>query len=779
MPQLFNPEIKGVPQVTLNINSLILKGGEGSSNLGFPVPIEEIEDVRHLIARMKNTVPPQEALARSRYKCTPPIHSPAESPSGDETESPNGQLATQAPLASDIYNEHGKSTKKPTPSSRTLKAVNLPGNQLLGLIGKNKKSNTSSSNLISGIPGPCRSISLPDKKRVAAIEGGARESNERKFVRLTGTGNEAIRMPVNENKSTGSSKPIVHPKQGALDENSRVGSQSTNKRGSNVRTSLVDPLQIVTSRSEKELPRPMRDIGANSRPTNKSTFNSLQEHPWGKLTRIPLKHVIIPKNQIVKLSTGASWVTSVADIESLHTSPPSDTPDSFMPSTLEHGEDTVDQNNTTPSPAVEARQSDTNKRSLSGGSPGVVEVSSLRKNYHENQRTAKVSDNFPRDVAFQNDPPLVLDAVGAEEDDAVSWAPTSRASSICPRPENENEPLITSDFPPSHSNTHSPQTAHQLPGRSSSVSSPDPKLNMDSNIHLSSILPSFSDSLDIKSDNGTGLKGGAGSLANNIIHSSIPHSEDDMEQRVPYAIGDAIQSSDDIYLSRIPASAITVSPTRSQQSPVLQIERTPYSRSLKDQPSLPETRFLGSPLEPKKSIPSPRSSAGSIILGTFNWDASKDDDTPGHFSMHDELQQAHDEDRRTTDVTTEPSAGKVAERSERLSTPVLNHLSIPIDDGGERGEQCGENRNRTGFNQNEVTVRNSSQAKSTQHVELSVSIDDGKLPELAKPLGSISPVYNVLPSLPSITSPTSKKIAKSYITRRERKKQRESGGQFP
>ncbi|ELR03551.1 hypothetical protein VC83_03428 [Pseudogymnoascus destructans] len=775
---IFNPEIKGVPRVTLNINSLVLKGGEGSSNLGFPVPIEEIEDVRHLITRMKNTVPPQEALARSRHKCTSPIHSLTESPWGDEMGSPNGQLATQAPLASEICDKHSKVTKKPAPSSRTLKAVNLPGNQLLGLIGKNKKPNTSSSNLVGGIPESRRSTSLSDNKRAATIEDGARESNEQKFLRLTGSGNDDIRMPVDENKGSGNGKPIVHSRQGVPGENPRVGSQSTNKRGSNVGTPLVDPLRLITSRSENELPKLMRDIGLNSRPTNKPTFNSLHENPWGKLTRIPLKHVIIPKNQVVKLSTAASWVTSVADIGSLHTSLQPDTPDSLMPPALEHVEDTRDQINTTPGPPVEARQGGTNKRNLNDGSPRRVDVSSPRNSYHGNQRTENLSDNVSGDTAFQNDPAVELDAVGPEEDDALSWAPTSRASSIGPIPENGNEPLIISAFPPPHSNTHSPRPANQVPEPSSSESSPGPRLNLDRNVHLSSILPSLSDSSYIKFDTGTGLKGGGGSLANNV-HSSIPHSEDDMEQRVPYAIGDVIQSSDDIYLSRIPASTITASPTRSQESPVLQIERTPYSRSQKDQPSLPEARFLGSPLEPKKPIPSPHSSAGSIILGTFNWDTSKDDDAPGHVSMHDELQQGHDKDRRTNDVTTEPSAGKVAGRSERLSTPVLDHPPIPIEAGGER-ELCGENRNRGGFNQNKVTVGRSSRPKSTQDVESSVGIDADKLSEPTKPLGSESPVYSVLPSLPSITSPTSKKIAKSYITRRERKRQREeSGVQFP
>jgi hypothetical protein len=772
MPQIFEPKIKGVPQVTLSINSLVLKGGEGSSNRGFPVPIEEIEDVRQLMTRMKNTVPPQEALVRSRYKCTSPIRSLAEIPSGDEMGSPNGQLATQAPVAPEIYDKHSKATKKSAPSSRNLKAVNLPGNQLLGLIGKNKKSNTPSSNLMGGIPESRRPISLSDNKRAAAIEGGAGKSNERKFLRLTGSGNGAIRMPVGENK--GSGKPIVHSKQGVPGENPRVGSQSTKDRGSNAGTPLVDPLRLITSQSEKELPRPIRDMGLNSRPANKPTFNSFQENPWGKLNRIPLKHVIIPKKQLVKLSTAASWVTSVADIESLHISLQSDIPDSFMPSTPEHIVGTVDQIITTPGHIFEAKESGTNKRSLNDGSSREVEVSSPRNNYHESQRAENLSDNIRRHTTCQKDPVVILDAVGAEEDDAVSWAPTSRASSMGPIPENENEPLIISAFPPPHSNTHSLQATNYVPAPSSPDSSPSRRLNMDSNVHLSSILPSLSDSSDIKFDNGTDLKDGGGSLTNNV-HSSIPHSEDDMEQRVPYAIGDVIQSSDDIYLSRIPASAITVSSTRSQQSPVLQIERTPYSRSQKDQPSLPEARFLGSPLEPKKPMPSPHSSAGSIILGTFNWDASKDDDTPGHFSTHDKLQQGHDKDRRASDVTLEPSAGEVAGRSECLSTPVLDHPPISIDAGGER-ELCGENRNGSGFNQNEVTFRHSSQPKSTQDVKSSVSIDAEKLSEPAKPLGSESPVYNVLPSLPSITSPTSKKIAKSYITRRERKRQREESG---
>lgn len=755
--------------MTLSIDSLVLIGGEGSSNLGFPAPIEEIDDVRDLIARMKNTTPPQAASARSRYKCTSPIHSRAESPSGDEIGSPNGQLATQAPLASDIYDEHGKATKRPAPSPRALKAINLRGNQLLGLIGKNKKSNTSSSNLIGGIPESHRSISLSDNKRVATIEDGAGESNERKFLRLTGSGKDAIRMPVNEDKSSGSGTPIVHSKQGAPGENPRVHSQIANERGNHIGTPLVDPLPIIASRPEKEQPKPTRDSEASPRPTN-TTFNSLQENPWGKLTRIPLKYVIIPKNQLVQLSSGASWVTSVADIESVHTNLPSGTPDSFMPSALKHVEDTADQNNTTPGPAVEARQSDTDKHSLSDGSPKGVETSSPRKNYHENQHTANPSDSVLRDTAFQTDPPVVLDADGADEDDVVSWAPTSRASSIVPSPGNESVPSITPAFPPPHSNTHSPQTANQFPIPSSSVSSPCAKLNTDSNVHLSSMLPSLSDSLNIKSDNGTGLTGGNESLANNV-HSSIPHSEYDMEQRVPYAIGDVIQSSDDIYFSRIPVSTLAVPPTRSQRSPVQQIERTPYSRPQKEQPSFPETRFLGSPLEPKKSIPSPHSSVGSIILGTFNWDAGKDDDTPKNFSMHDELQQGHDKDRRTTDVM-ESSARNVAERSKRLSTPVLD-LPPNLIEGGRERELCGASRTRSGSNQSEVKVRHSSRAKSTQHVESPVSVDAEMLSEPEKALGSLSQVYNILPSLPSITSPTSKKIAKSYITRRERKKRRE------
>ncbi|KFY69246.1 hypothetical protein V496_00406 [Pseudogymnoascus sp. VKM F-4515 (FW-2607)] len=687
---LFNPLLKGAPRVTLSINSLILKGGEGSSNLGFPAPIEEIEDVRDLITRMKNTTPPQANSSRSRYMCSSPIHSLAESPSGDEIGSPNGQLATQAPLPSDTYDERGKAKNKPAPSLRTLKAVNLPGNQLLGLIGKNKKSNTS-SNLIGGIPEARRSISLPDNKRAAVIEGGAVESNERKFIRLTDSGKGAIRVQVDENKSSGSGRPVSHSKQGASGKNTTVDSEISNERGSNTGTPPVNPLRTVPSRSEKALPRPTGGINANSRLTKTSTSSSLQENPWGKLTRIPLKHVIIPKNQVVQLSIGASWVTSIADIEPPHSNLPPGTPDTFMPSTLEHGKDTAGHNSTTPGLSVEYRQSSTYKHILSDGSPKRVEMSSPRKHYLENQRPAKLGI----DVAFQTtDPLVVLDAVGTEEDDAVSWAPTSRASSVGPSPENEIEPSITSDFPPPHSNIHSPETANQVPIPGSSVCSPDPKLSMDSNVLLPSTLPDLSNQLDIESENGMGLKRGE-SLANNVVHSSLPYSEDDMEQRVPYAIGDVIQSSDDIYLSRIPASALTVSPTGSQQSPVLQIERTPYSRSQKDQPSLPETRFLRSPLVRKNSTPSPRSSAGSIILGTFNWDVGKHDVTAGNSLMYSALQQGHDEGHQATDVPMVSSAGVAVERSERLSTLILDHPPILVDAGGERGELCGETGNRT------------------------------------------------------------------------------------
>ncbi|OBT61134.1 hypothetical protein VE03_09564 [Pseudogymnoascus sp. 23342-1-I1] len=775
---LFNPQIKGAPRVTLSINSLILKGGEGSSNLGFPAPIEEIEDVRDLITRMKNTTPLQADSARSHYKCTSPIQSLAESPSGDEIGSPNRLLATQAPLHSDIYYERGKAKKKLAPSSMALKAVNRPGNQLLGLIGKNKKSNISSSNLIGGILETRRSISLSlsDNKRVAAIEGGAGEGNERKFIRLTGSEKAAIRVPVDENKSNGSAKPRVLARQGAPGENPRAGSESSNECGSNIGTPLVNTLRTTASRLERELSGLTRDVTANSRPTNMPAFSVLQENPWGKLARIPLKHVIIPKNQLVQLSTGASWVTSTADIEPLGTSLPSSTSGSFMPSALEHLKDTAGHNSTAPGAPVADGQSSTDKHNLSGGSPKGVKMSSPPKHYHENQRTAMLGDHVPINTAFQTNTLVVLDAAGAEEDDVVSWAPTSRGSSVGPSPENEIEPSITSDFLPPHSNMHSPQTANQVPIPSSSVSSPHRKSNMDSNIHLSSILPGHSGLLEIESEDGTGLKNGNESLVNNVVHSSIPHSEDDMEQRVPYAIGDIIQSSDDIYLSHIPASALTLSPTRSQQSPVLQIERTHYSRSQKDQPSLPETRFLRSPLVRKKSTPSPHSSAGSIILGTFNWDTSKNDDTARNFPVHDELQHTHDGDHQATDAPMEYSVGVAVERSERLSTPVPDHPPILIDASEERGELCGETGNKNGFNQNEVEFRHGSRQKPTQQVEPSVSIEADNLSEPAKLSVSIPQVSDMLPSLPSSTSPTSRKIAKAYITRRERKKRRVESG---
>ncbi|KFY27575.1 hypothetical protein V493_03417 [Pseudogymnoascus sp. VKM F-4281 (FW-2241)] len=753
----FNLKIKGVPQVTLNINSLILKGGEGSSNLGIPAPIEDIEDVRDLIARMKTTLP-QAAVARSRYKATSPIDSVAESPSEDEIGSPNRQLGTQAPVASDIYDGHEKTTKKPAPLARTSKAANLPGNKLLDLIGKNKKSNTSSSTLVGGIPETRRSISQSDNKRVAPIEGGAGESNERKYLRLTVSGKDPTRVPVNASESSSSGKPIVHSRQGVPGENPRVVSQNINECGSNIETHLVDPLRTIASRSKKELPGPTRAIEANSRPTNTSTFSPPQENPWGKLTRIPLKHVIIPKNQLAQLSTGASWVTSVTNIESLHRSSPSGPSDSFIPTTLNHVEGTTGQSNTTLAPTVEAGQGDTNEHSLNDDSPTGVDMSGLKKHHYENRFTARLSDNISRDTAFQSDPLTVLDAAGAEDDDVVSWAPTSRASSIDPSPENENETPTISALPPPYSNIHSPQSANHVPVPSSSVSSPNPKLDVDSNVRLSPML-------HIKSDIGANFKGGNDPLANNVVHSSIPYSEDDMEQRLPYAIGDIIQSSDDIHLSRIPASALTLSPTRSEQSPVLQIERTPYSRSQKDQLSLPETRFLGSPVEPKKSIASPHSPAGSIILGTFNWDAGNDDD--------DELQRGNDRHRQDNDDIMEPDAGIDAERSELLLMPVLDHAPIPIDAGGEREELSGENRNMSEFNQDEVKIRQNSREKSTQHEESSVCVDTEKLSEASNPTGSIPQVYNIIPSLPCSTSPTTKKIARLYITRRERKKRME------
>lgn len=753
--------------MSLSINSLVLRGGEGSSNLGFPTPIEDIGGICDLIRRVDKTASLQASSTRNLHKDTSPIDSLAETPSGDDIGSPDGQLGTQAPPASDLLGEYSKAAKKPVPPPRTLKPVHLPGNQLLGLIGKNKKPNASSKKL-GGIPkAPC-STSLSDNKRVAAIEDGAEESRERKILRLTGRGKDDIRMPVNENKVSSSGKPI-HSGQGALAEDPRVDCQGTNRRGSNIGTPPVDPLRITAPRSEKEPPRPVEYIGVDSPPTNTSTFNTFEENPWRKLTRIPIKHIIIPKNQLVKLSTGASWVTSVADIESLHTSLPSGSSDHFLPFTVKPAEDATQNCSDTLCHIVEDRQNKTNKLSLNEGSPKGVEISSPRKNSHDNQPTASLSNNVPRVTTFQNERLVVLDAAGVEDDDAVSWAATSRASSVGPRPRNGEEP----------SNTNSPQTTNRVHTPSSSMSSPSSKLDMDSIVRLSTVLPSLPGSLDTKSDDRAGLRVGSESLANNVFHSSIPQSEDDMEQRVPYAIGDIIQSSGDIHLSRIPASAPTVSPMMSQQSPVLQIERTPYSRSQKS-PPLSETCFLGSPLEPKKSIPSPQSSAGSIVLGTFNWDAGNNDDTPRNFSIHDELQQGYGKNHLANDVTMKSSAKIVAERSERLSTPVLDSPPIPINTNGGKGELRGTSPISGGFNQNESKVRHSSRQKSTQHEDPSVSIDTEKFSEVAELLGSIPQVCNVLPSLPSITSPTSKKVAKSYIPRRERKKQRNKlGMQFP
>lgn len=763
MLQLFNPEIKGGPQVSLSINSLVLRGGEGSSNLGFPTPIEDIGGICDLIRRMNKTASPQATSTRNRHRGSSPIDYLAETPSEDEIGSPNGQLGTQAPPASDLLGEYSKATKTPAPPPRALKPAHLPGNQLLGLIGKNKRPNTSSKNL-GGMPLPPCSNSLSDNKRMAAIEDGAGESKERKIIRLTGGGKDDIRMPVSEHKVSSSGKPI-QSRRGALAEDPQVDCQGTNRHGSNIGTPPVDPLRITASRSEKEQPKPVEYTGVDSRLTNTSTFNSFEENPWRKLTRIPLKHIIIPKNQLVKLSTGASWVTSVADIESLHTSLPSGSSDRFLPFTVKPTEYATQNCNDALGRTVEDRQNNTNKLSLNEGSLKGVGMSSPRKSSYENQPTASLSHKVPRDTTFQNERPIVLDAAREEDDDAVSWAATSRASSVGPRPGNGER-----------SNTHSPQTKSRVRTPRSSVSSPSSKLNMDSIVRLSAVLPSLPGSLGTKSNNRASLGKESEPFANNVVHSSIPQSEDDMEQRVPYAVGDIIQSSDDIHLSCIPAPAPTVSPTTSQQSPVLQIERTPYSRSQKDQPSLSETSFLGSPLEPKKSIPSPHSSVASIILGTFNWDVGKNDDTPGNSSIHGELQQSYDKDHLANDVTIKSSAKIVAERSERLSTPVLDHPPKSITTNGEKGELSGESP----ISENESKVRHSSRQKSTPHKDPSVDIDTEKLLESAKLLGSIPQVCNVLPSLPSITSPTSRKVAKSYITRRERKKQRNKlGMQFP
>ncbi|KFX86855.1 hypothetical protein V490_08777 [Pseudogymnoascus sp. VKM F-3557] len=683
----FNLEIKGASQVTLSINSLVLKGGEGSSNLGYPAPINEIKDVSDLISRMKNTTTPQAGSARSRYEPT----RQAESPSGDEIGSPDGPLATQAP--SDIYDEHSRVTKKPAPLSRTVKTVNLPGNQLLGLIGKNKKSNPPSSNLKGGVPGTHRSISLSDNKRAAAVEDSVGDRNDSKFIRLSANGRDAVRMPVNEHNSAGS-RPIIHPKQGAPGKTPGVDSNSANKRGDDIKASLVDSVRNTPALSKKEPSKPTRNDAANSRLLDRPTFSSPQENPWGKLRRIPLKHVMIPKNQLVKLSTGASWVASVADIESEHISLPCGASNSAVPLNVEHVENTANQVHTTLGPAVEARQSRTGKHGLDDGSAKGVEMSSPRNNSQESQHVANIGDNIPEDTACQNNPPLALDIIATEEDDVVSWAPTSRASSVGPSPENEKVPPVTSASPLPHSNQHSPQAAKQVTLLGSSLGSPCAKLNMSSNIHLPSTLPSLSDLIDVKPDNGSGLKGANESLANSVVHSSIPYSEDDMEQRLPYAIGDVIQSSDDIHMSRIPASALTMSPSDSQQSPVLQIERTPHSHSRKVQPSLPEkTSFLRSPWEPK-SIQGPHSPTDSIILGTFNWDAGNDGDTARSLLMDHQLQEGHGKNQRTNDGTMEPSAGIVAPRSERPSTAVANHPSTLTDAGQERAELRGENRNR-------------------------------------------------------------------------------------
>lgn len=536
------------------------------STFGYPAPIEEVRDLHDLMTQMINNAMPQPVSTRNGYNPSSPLRSQAGSDSEDGSECSNG-LATQAPLTSTTCKRPCKVIEKSEHPSNARQELRPPMKQLLGLIRENKKSSTSVSGMTLAIPEQQLPVSpsdkpLPPTPAVGTIERHGQSQrllatvSERDPVLVAG-------VLINENNDLFSSQLVskmgnankgmaILTNPGGLEEENSACSENESEKGSQQEAQLVNPSTNTMARSRPTASESSIDTWANQLWPNKPVSESAKQNPWASVTRIPRRLVTIPKDQLELLANRETWVPSGTGNEIPHAKLP---PDIFLGSKSSYGGRTAafvcSESTARTTIATENGNSGTVEYDIINDSlRGEIEISGQQPSSESSHHTISLIEHFPTESKIQDDAHSVA-GMGSAWDDAISWASTSRAPSVVSALEDRNEFPFSTAMPPMHPHTSSLFGTPPEPTATNFHGSPRTSLGMVK--HPSLLLPaqlpahselSNSELSNFKAGDGGNLRAVGGSLLNNFFPSSGLHSEDDMEQILPYALCDDVQSSE-------------------------------------------------------------------------------------------------------------------------------------------------------------------------------------------------------------------------------------------
>jgi hypothetical protein len=664
-----------------------LKGDEGSSNFGNPIPLGEIGSIRVLLAQMRNAYLP------------PPASLPIESQTASISEEGNGysddDLATQVPQTTALCARKKRAMKGSAPGQ-----FEGPKAELIALLGRQKPC------VLDAHAGSARreqqslahtSTNIPTQ----IAENATIDTNNRRKLAEPPSTDERKRFPITTDTSCNYSRNQLFSKRFNLEKDIEISTYPA----------LIDEsgIKCFSNDSEKENyyePPPdntSANVVASSGKTTAKTGNQMtsnhtwlspmtyrlpDENPWISLTRIPRKLVTIPKDQLELLENDNSWVTSMKDDETYCVNMPSGVPHRLE--RFHRRQSAVIENNIGAS--IETTytngHNDAEGRSLSKDSvqEGVWQQN-LKSPSKSSPLTVKVcTEDSEVRMLKNNSTTTQIEGHDLEAVEAISWPPTPRQSSIDPVQERTTAAAPTSPFQqPLQSGTINQSGAFMEDTAVIIDSSPGTESRHSKDRVSLSPLRDMNPSKS-QSDN---ARHTFASVLNSFPPSSGYSLEDNIEQALPHALDDVAEPSQEASIWDEPAAIRTTPFTKPKSCAVLQIERSPCDLPPHILLSLPYIRTRS--LHEGAAISAPGTNAQNIssdpvIPATLSGDITSYDCVSVDNSSKDlqgyRYNESHNVDRAEINVPGNinvlvPASSAIINVEEQLFPTAVMHLSPP------------------------------------------------------------------------------------------------------
>jgi len=666
-----------------------LKGDEGSSNFGNPIPLREVGSIRVLLAQMRNAcLPPPASLA---------IESQTASISEEGNGYSDDDLATQVPQTPALCARKTKAMKGSAPGQfegHKAELIALLGYQnpyVLGAhAGSARREQQSLAHTSTNFPTQIAENATIDTNNRRKLTEPPPTAERKRFRITTDTScnyspSQHLLKRFNLEKDTEIS---IYP--APVDERGIKCFNNDSEKENYCEPPPSNTSTNIVASSGKTAAKTDDRMTSNNTWLSPMTYRLPDENPWISLTRIPRKLVTIPKDQLELLENDNSWVTSMRDDETCVN----------MPSAVLHRlerfhrcqsaviEDNIGASIETTTGTYTNGHNDAEGRSLSkDGVQEEIWQQDLKSPSKSSPRTVKVcTEGSQVGMLKNNSSTTQIEGDDLEAVEAISWPPTPRQSSIDPVQERTTAAAPTSPFQqPLQSGTINRSGAFMEDTAVIIDSSPGTE-SRHSKDSVSLPPPRDMNPLKSQSDN---ARNTLGSVLNNLPPSSGYSLEDDIEQALPHALDDVAEPSQEASIWDEPAAIRTTPFTKSKSCAVLQIERSPYGLPSHTLPSLPYIRTRS--LQKGVAISAPGINAQNIssdpvIPATLSGDItsygclSVDNSSKDLQGYHHN--ESHNVDRAEMNIPGNinvlvPASSAIINMEEQLFSTTVIHLSPP------------------------------------------------------------------------------------------------------